>query len=385
MRNLSSCNVLVVDDTETNIDILVETLGDDYDVSVAMDGMGALELVKEDTPDLILLDIMMPGMDGYAVCRSLKADKKTRDIPVIFITAKAEMEDELEGFNLGAVDYITKPISPPIVRARVETHLKLKLAQEEMKELLENTLGGSIRVLTDILAIARPEAFSRSVRIKRLVTAMAENLSLPGRWRFELAAMLSQIGCFTLPPETLDKLLEGKTVSEEEQALFRDHPEVGAELLAHIPRLENVAEMIRLQNRPSSPEDLSSCQLPRDIVRVGAQLLRVAVDFDRHLSVSGSQEDALTRLENSDTPYIPFLVESLRNMLGLARQTLELRTVTADELRSGMVLDGDVYATSGTLLAASGTELSAASEGLLRRFVQSGKIVEPFHVLAPRG
>ncbi|MFC1866696.1 response regulator [Thermodesulfobacteriota bacterium] len=133
-KDASRPSVMVVDDTETNIDILVETLSDEYDVSVAMDGKSALKDIEENPPDLILLDIMMPEMDGYEVCRRLKADEKTRDIPVIFVTAMQEMEDETKGFEVGAVDYITKPISPPIVRARVKNHLELELARKTLEK-----------------------------------------------------------------------------------------------------------------------------------------------------------------------------------------------------------------------------------------------------------
>jgi CheY-like chemotaxis protein len=133
--------VLVVDDTEANLDVLVETLGDAYEIAVAMDGPTALQAVAENRPDIILLDIMMPGMDGHEVCRRLKADPQSADIPVVFITAMAEISDEAKGFELGAVDYITKPISPPIVQARVATHLSLRKAymdlarqHEELKE-----------------------------------------------------------------------------------------------------------------------------------------------------------------------------------------------------------------------------------------------------------
>jgi len=135
MNDLSKFAVLVVDDTETNIDILVETLGDEYDVSVAMDGESALEMVESSPPDLILLDIMMPGMDGYEVCRRLKADEKTRDISVVFVTAMGEVEDEAMGFELGAVDFITKPISPPIVKARVQSILNLKMKTKQLATL----------------------------------------------------------------------------------------------------------------------------------------------------------------------------------------------------------------------------------------------------------
>lgn len=127
--------ILIVDDIEANVDVLVETLSDEFDVSVAMDGPTALEIANEDLPSLILLDIMMPGMDGYEVCEKLKSKEKTHDIPVIFVTAKGEVEDEAKGFEVGAVDYIMKPVSPPIVLSRVKSQLALKKKSEELLAL----------------------------------------------------------------------------------------------------------------------------------------------------------------------------------------------------------------------------------------------------------
>ncbi|MBF0235158.1 MAG: response regulator [Desulfamplus sp.] len=134
MQDSAKKNILIVDDTEANIDILVDILCDEYEISVAMDGKTAIEDVLENPPDLILLDIMMPGIDGYEVCRRLKEDPKTREIPVIFITALSQVEDETRGLRLGAVDYITKPINPSIVKARVQNHLELKQSREELKK-----------------------------------------------------------------------------------------------------------------------------------------------------------------------------------------------------------------------------------------------------------
>jgi len=126
--------VLVVDDTPTNIQVLMEILKDDYRIIAAVNGKRALRLaVSDPPPDIILLDVMMPEMDGYEVCARLKADAKTRDIPVIFVTAKSETQDETKGLELGAVDYITKPISPPVVQARIKNHLELKKASEFLK------------------------------------------------------------------------------------------------------------------------------------------------------------------------------------------------------------------------------------------------------------
>ena len=127
--------ILVVDDTPDNLSLMNKLLEGDYKVKVATNGEKALRIAAADTPpDLILLDVMMPGMDGYEVCRRLMADAGTRHIPVIFLTAKAEVEDEKRGLELGAVDYIAKPISPPIVMARVRTHLALKKTAEFLRD-----------------------------------------------------------------------------------------------------------------------------------------------------------------------------------------------------------------------------------------------------------
>ena len=126
--------VLVVDDSPDGLQILNEILKRQYEVRLARSGEQALQAAQQKPqPDAILLDIMMPGMDGYEVCSRLKANDATRDIPVIFVTAKSDAEDAQRGFDLGGADYITKPILPPVVLARVNTHIALKLARQFMK------------------------------------------------------------------------------------------------------------------------------------------------------------------------------------------------------------------------------------------------------------
>lgn len=127
--------VMIVDDNPTNIELLSESIGDDYELVFATSGVDALELIRADKPDLLLLDVMMPGMDGYQLCTILKGDPGTRDIPVIFVTAMCQEEDEIRGLELGAIDYVTKPISPHIVRARVRNHLELKRYRDLLETL----------------------------------------------------------------------------------------------------------------------------------------------------------------------------------------------------------------------------------------------------------
>lgn len=127
--------VMIVDDSVTNIEILNHILQDDYDILCATDGAGAIELIQEELPDLILLDVVMPQMDGYMVCRQLKSNPATMNIPVIFITAKTSIDDETKGLEAGAIDYITKPINPAIVKMRVRNQVELRRYQNILEKL----------------------------------------------------------------------------------------------------------------------------------------------------------------------------------------------------------------------------------------------------------
>lgn len=125
MKDLSECTILIVDDTETNIDILLDTLGEEYEIAVAMDGESALEAVGEEPPDLILLDIMMPGINGFEVCKQLKGNPETANIPVVFLSALTEAEEKRKGLDLGAVDFITKPFDSSEIQTKVKQHLSV--------------------------------------------------------------------------------------------------------------------------------------------------------------------------------------------------------------------------------------------------------------------
>jgi len=170
--------VLVIDDTADNLTLVSALLGGTYTVRLANNGERALAMATSDPPNLILLDIMMPGMDGYEVCRRLKADPRTRDIPVIFLTAKVETVDEEQGFALGAVDYITKPISPPIVLARVKTHIALKALADALRhkneylerEVEQRTL--EIVAVQDVTILRWPRCQKRAIP-KRATTSAA--------------------------------------------------------------------------------------------------------------------------------------------------------------------------------------------------------------------
>ena len=160
MINRAKGRVLIVDDEPLNLKILSNILSDESDLSVATSGEQALELIKRQPPDLVLLDIEMPDMDGYQVCRLLKEDPATSDIPIIFLTSKTTVEDEVKGFELGAVDYIAKPYNAVIVTARVRTHLELVRQRQITEALLGNILPNKIIQELKIYGEVKPQSFS---------------------------------------------------------------------------------------------------------------------------------------------------------------------------------------------------------------------------------
>jgi len=192
---------------------LVDLLGDIYDVSVALDGESALESVEEEVPSLILLDIMMPGIDGYEVCKRLKSSDTTKDIPVIFLTAMTEEQDEEKGLNLGAVDYIHKPFSPSLVLSRVKNHLELKMHQEHLEELvrertqeLQMTQDVTIASLATLAEYRDPETGGHINRTKNYVKILAKHLRTHDKYRDYLSESMIDLMHKSTPLHDIGKV-----------------------------------------------------------------------------------------------------------------------------------------------------------------------------------
>lgn len=238
--------ILVVDDTPTNIQILVEILRDDYAVSVATTGAKALALSLNDPPpDLILLDIMMEGMDGYEVCRQLKSDVRTAGIPVIFVTALNHEFNEAKGLDLGAVDYITKPVRPAIVKARVRNHLELKSYRDQLERKVEVQVENITQShLSTIFALSklvesrdddtghhleRTQIYCRMIAERLLeLELFPETVDAKFVDTIYWASPLHDMGKVAIPDTVLSK--PGK-LSSGEFAIMKTHTEKGAETL----------------------------------------------------------------------------------------------------------------------------------------------------------
>jgi putative two-component system response regulator len=247
--------ILVVDDTPDNLTLMTALLKDDYRVKVAHNGERALRLVQgSDPPALVLLDIMMPGMDGYEVCRRLKADPLTESIPIIFLTARSEAEDETRGLSMGAVDYIVKPISPPVVMARIRTQLMLKSASDFLRgksDLLESEVArrtAEIQDLQDAMVLSMAslaetrdnETGNHLRRTQHYVKRLAQQLRLNPRFADELddrcidllfkSAPLHDIGKVGIPDSIL---LKPSRLDPDEFEIMKTHTTLGRDAIVH--------------------------------------------------------------------------------------------------------------------------------------------------------
>ena len=305
--------VLIVDDTPDNISVLSNLLKDEYRAKIATNGERALRIAFSDgPPDLILLDIMMPGMDGYEVCTRLKADERTREIPVIFLTAKSQVEDERKGFELGAVDYITKPISAPILLARVATHLRLKEANDflrDQNEILEGKVRERTRELNAVqdvtiaamgsLAETRDNETGNHIRrTQHYVKALAVALKINPRFEAFLtdqnvellykSAPLHDIGKVGVPDAIL--LKPGK-LTEEEFEQMKLHTVYGRDAIESAEdRLDAPESFLRIAREiayshqekwdgTGYPEGLSGDDIP-----VSARLMALVDVYDALIS-----------------------------------------------------------------------------------------------------
>ncbi|AIQ46338.1 chemotaxis protein CheY [Paenibacillus sp. FSL R7-0273] len=255
--------ILVVDDTPDNIALLSGLLKECYKVKVATNGEKALQIAKAAPPDLILLDIMMPGMDGYETCRRLMEDEVLREIPVIFLTAKEEVEDENKGFDSGAVDYITKPISAPILLSRVKTHLTLKRSKDflaDKNQYLEAEISRRIQEISliqevSVMAMAAlaemrdPETGNHIQRTKLYIKELATGLGRTEKYADVLSpehislivtsAPLHDIGKVGIPDHIL--LKPGK-LTDEEYEVMKTHTTQGRDAVLRAERLMNSTE-----------------------------------------------------------------------------------------------------------------------------------------------
>ena len=353
--------VLCVDDEANVLSALRRNLHGVFDVTTAQSGRQGLEALRSAGPFAVIVsDMRMPEMNGAAFLAA--ARQAAPDSVRMLLTGYSEVDAAIAVVNEGQIFRFLKKPCPreeliPAISSAVDQH-RLIIAE---KVLLEQTLRGAVRTLTDLLALVNPQAFGRANRANEHVTALVESLGLEDAWQIEIAAMLSQIGCVTLPAETAERVYHGRVLSDEELAMVERLPEIAASLVENIPRLEEVCEIIRNQDRrfESHTED--------NPIPEGATLLKVILDYDVLESHGDDPPTCISELQTRPGWYDPSVLKAFAEIQDAADVKTDVREVIVSKLQPGMVLAEDLMA-GNVLLMARGQEITPGVVERLRNW-----------------
>jgi len=374
--------ILFVDDEQHVLDSITRQLRKRFTTHTATSGSAALEKLKSDGPFAVIVsDMRMPGMDGVQLLSQVK--DAYPDTVRLMLTGNADQETATEAVNKGQIfKFLNKPCST----ANLVTSLALAQRQYRLitaeKELLDQTLKGSIKVLSELLSMANPIAFSSGRRIKNLVVRLAESIELDNIWKFEIAALISQIGCISLPSSILSRRQAGMDLDEEEANMFANHPKVGAALLDNIPRIEQIVEMIGLQLTPYG--ELDALEELEEEVRLGAQILRISSDYDLLLIQGNSHGQAIQNIKKQTDLYNPDLINLLKKIQPVEAENVISRIAVKD-ISIGMIAEEDIVATNGAMLTPKGQEITWPVLQGLQNFAKKVGVKEPVCVRLPGG
>jgi response regulator RpfG family c-di-GMP phosphodiesterase len=379
-------SILFVDDDANLLSAMVRGLRGRYQTATALGSEEGLEIVRARGPHepfaVIVADMQMPGMNGVEFLGRVTelAPHSIR----IMLTGQADQQTAIDAINKGSIfRFLTKPCNQQLLAFTLEAGLEQYRLVTAEKELLAKTLSGSVRLLADMLALAKPKAFSRAARVRALVQQIAAQQCIEPAWPLEIGAMLSHLGCVTLPEKILERVCAGQSLGVRENAMFHAHPKIGAELVGNLPRLSGVAEIIAYQEKHfdgSGPPDDSRTG---EEIPLGARVLKLALDFDVLRTVGESQEQALVELHRRKGWYDPALLESLTRLFG-CEVFFAARTVRLDQLEEEMVLDQHVLSSDGDILVTRGHEVTLSLRQRLENFAQTVRAVqEPIRVLVP--
>ncbi len=373
--------LLFVDDEPNVLDGIRRQLRKRANIETATSGEAALQLIEQSEPfTVIVSDMRMPGMNGaefLAQARELSPDSVR-----MILSGQAELESTIDAVNNGHIfRFLTKPCDGDKLWQAIETGIEQYRLIKAERELLEQTLSGAVQVLTDMLAMTNPAAYRRATEVQQYTEALARGLPIAGQWQFRLAAMLSQIGCITLPESLLARLGAPEQLNDEERALYRSHPAVAERLLARIPRLEPVAAIVaaQLDDDWLQAHGQDPSQWPAEAL--SAACIRAAADFAALLAQQLRPAAAVQSLRKAGQ--LPdFLLDALLR-INVRGGDVEARQVVVTDLLPGMVLDQDVMSRKGIRLVPRGQEVTKSLLERLHTIAEGVGIQEPIDVLVP--
>lgn len=376
-----SDKILFVDD-DSNILAGIRrqlTVESEYDIDTAESGEAGLSKIATDGPYAVVVsDMQMPNMNG-AVFLSRVQDSSP-DTVRILLTGYASIDTAIAAVNEGNIfRFLTKPVEIQVLIKALEAGVQMHRLVTAERVLLQQTLSGSIKVLTDVLALVNPIAFSRASRLRQHIRHMAAKLGIVNSWQYELAAILSQLGCVVIQQDILEKVYTGTRLSEQEQEKFNKHPSIACGLLANIPRMESVAEIISNQQVPYRELVASRNRSLNDPVILGAQMLNVALFIEQNISAGLTYEGAIAQLQKRSAEYSPVIAGTLVD-LQVVQSRFLIRNIKTVDLKLGMIMNQDIRSKKGMLLISNGQEITQAVINLIDGWIERGEIASIVNV-----
>ena len=374
--------ILFVDDDPDTLDAYKRILSPEFKIDLADGAASGFAAVERNGPySVVISDMRMPVMTGAEFLGQVR--QRASDTVRMLLTGDTDLGSAIEAVNQGNIfRFLTKPCKPEVLANAITAGITQYRLITGERELLERTLLGSIKVLTDVLSAASPEAFGRSTRIAHYVRHIIGKVKLPSPWCIEAAATLSQLGCITLEPETMQRAYAGVKLTPEEQARFDAHPQAAMELLKNIPRLESASWMIGQQLKRDIPKAENCPGYSSTELSLAANILKLAVAFEELRFKSPSKSVALARLRDRSNEFEPSLVNTLRD-LPADDADKQLSRVSTSRLRAGMILDQEIKNSQGALLVAKGQELTSALIMRLTNYSQVTAIDKEVMVFIP--
>lgn len=379
-----SDTVLLVDDDPNLLAALRRSIGRSFHILAAEGPAIALDMLKQlGQPGVIVSDMSMPEMTGVEFI--VRARESCPNTSYILLTGNADQKTAVDAVNQGHIlRFLSKPCPREDLEAAIRDGLEIHRLKIVERELLQRTLTGSISVLVQVLQMARPRLFRQGDRMRKAARALALKLKVADPWCVEIAAMLSFIGCITLPDDLVESAFKGAELSDDERRLFRSHSAAGADLLKRIPRLEAAAEIVRLQYEDDASMRTSANQ---ERFRVAAQIVAVVRDIDLALARGEPFQVVLDQLSASKGKTDPDVLRAAQELAGeIFRISAggDLRRIPVRKLIIGMVLQEDIRTLEGELLISAGHEVTDALLARIRNYARRCLTQEEVTVLVPK-
>jgi response regulator RpfG family c-di-GMP phosphodiesterase len=380
-----NAEILCVDDDPDILAGFQRSLRKDFKIDTAVGGAAALAMIRGHTPyAVVVADMQMPAMNGVEFLMEL--ERAAPDTIRMMLTGNADQKTARDAVNQGHIfRFLTKPCPHEELVHSLQAGLKQYRLVTAERDVLERTLNGSARMLSDILATHDADSFGKSQKLRQYMRAFADHLQLKQTWDLELAAMLSHIGRVTIPQAVLEKSRAGRPLAAPETEMLARVPQIGHNLLSHIPRLESVAAVILYQNKNFDGTGFPLDNMAGENIPIGARILRVLQDVLVYEAADASKARALENMARFPGRYDPRVLEAVAAVFDIrleqpAPAEAQTRPVGIKELRLGWTLATAARTRDGVLIVPAGAQISPMLMEKLRNFAELGDLEEPMLV-----